>query len=56
MEYIRSLDRVINRLVWAPVLERVEFDAERERHIRAHIRRIRSDPRWLPEREHLRVG
>ena len=56
MEYIRSLDRVINRLIWAPVSEGLECDEERERRIRAHIRRIRSDPRWQPEREHRRVG
>lgn len=50
MENFGSLDRTVDRLVFAPVKRppRDEFDPEREARIRAITRRIRSDSRWRP--------
>jgi len=52
MQNDRSIDRVVDRLAFAP--ERVAPRADepdREARILAHIRRIRSDPRWLATEE-----
>lgn len=52
MQNDRSIDRVVDRLAFAP--ERGSPRAQepdREARILAHIRRIRSDPRWLGPEE-----
>jgi len=51
MNHDRSVDRVVDRLAFAPERGSPRADQpDREARIQAHIRRIRSDPRWRSPR------
>jgi len=49
VENLSSRDRTVDRLGFAPEPDRPDPDEEREARLRAHLRRIRADPRWRPE-------